>query len=156
MPSYSQAIWSLVLCQSQNVIDVSFYYITQCPQGIVAMIGRRWKPATATKLEPAMDLIMLSFLFAPDILFPSCHFHFGLLCHKMPQFPKGKKNRQTDFSLMYVCWSGDNSEFQKSILKLSTLSSWVIMVEPFVLSVSVTQRVTGDPRKHVHRVSNER
>lgn len=30
------------------------------------------------------------------------------------------------------------------------------MVEPFVLCVSVTQRVTGDPRKHVHRVSNER
>lgn len=103
MPSYSQAIWSLVLRQSQNVIDVSFYYITQCPQGIVAMIGRRWKPATATKLEPAMDLIMLPFLFAPDILFPSCHFHFGLLCcYKTPQFPKGKKNRQTDF-LFNVC-----------------------------------------------------
>lgn len=48
------------------------------------------KPATATRFEPYDVYNYALFLFDPDILFLFCQVHFGLLCYKLPQIPKGK------------------------------------------------------------------
>lgn len=47
------------------------------------------KPAKATRFEPYDVYNYALFLFDPDILF-FCPVHFGLLCYKLPQIPKGK------------------------------------------------------------------
>lgn len=72
------------------MIEVSFYFITCCPQELFNGLTQIWKPVIATRLSPVMCMITLSFWFVPDILFPFVT--FILVCYyKLLQILRGKK-----------------------------------------------------------------
>lgn len=80
-----------------------------------------------------------------------------MLCYKLPQIPKGGGGgRQIDFlSNTYVLSRGEfwTSKINFEIICIIKLSNEEAIC---LMCLCNSQEVTSGPRKHVHRVSNER